>query len=133
MSKSGKNDPDNRTHDYDPQKLRNSADFRDSPIEQEDGKNHDCYCQEGCAGNHPSQLQGAEEREVQAPLTSSVLRFQARQQVSGVLGKAQSAGCNGEGRAEGKLPDKEKRYQLAEALGAIDFAQVYVGSAGAGH
>ena len=69
--------------------------------------------------------------EVQVWVSDDAL--QARPEISRIMRQADAARGDGQRRAERKLPDEEKRQQPAQRFGAVDFLEVTIRSAGAGH
>src|SRR5215475_8397872 len=57
----------------------------------------------------------------------------ARPDISSVVSEADTAGGNGERRAERELPDKQEGKQASKSLGTVNLLQVLIGAAGLRH
>ncbi len=129
----GEDHPCHRSRNQRPEQLGELSNGPDGAIQQPDSRDA------AEDGNH--RARSRRQRDVYLPEQRQRKRHlprhpnlrQRRPQKRGVLRQSHASGGDGERRAEGKLPDVEKRQHAPEALASIDFAQVTIRATGAGH
>ncbi len=124
----GNDDPADGQRHADPEQLRQLAEHGDAAIEQKD---HDRRGRNGnprCRHHQDADFQRAEVNGVRQDNA-----LKAGPEISRIVRQADAARCDGQRRAERKLPDEEKRQQAAQRIGAVDFFQVAIRAAGVGH
>jgi hypothetical protein len=129
----GEHDPDNGSQHARQKQLRHPADGCDLSVQEEYGKQADCHRKKRAGRNEPSDLQVAQHRQVQIQFVAVERDFEPRPEVCGVAGQSNAAGRDGEGSAEGKLPDEKERNHAAQLARPVDFVQIAVRAARTGH
>src|SRR5216683_196203 len=102
-------EPQDRTHNADPEKKRDFSDGSNAAIEQD----------------HEQNYERAGDRFLPV--------FSKRVEVGSVLREADGAGSKAQGSLNQRLPDEQEGHQTAQATGAVGFAKENVATAGQRH
>src|SRR5207248_5672331 len=109
VSKSSEDDPDQSSHDAQPQPLRDPSDAADAAIKQQRDQQAGSDGDAGLAGDGDAKVEDMQ-------IVDEKTFFRGRPKIGGVLREPDASRGDGERGAERKLPHEEEREQASEAL-----------------